>query len=40
MRLDEGETVVAVAPVFSESDDDARSDAVPTLPVDEAPEPD
>jgi DNA gyrase subunit A len=41
MRLEDGETVVAVAPVFTvaEPDDDGPASA-PTLPVDEAPEPD
>ncbi len=39
MRLEDGETVVAVAPVFTESEDTAKPAAPPTLPVDEAPEP-
>ena len=41
MRLEDGETVVAVAPVFTvaEPDDDGPASA-PTLPVNEAPEPD
>ncbi|HEY8057391.1 MAG TPA: DNA gyrase C-terminal beta-propeller domain-containing protein, partial [Acidimicrobiales bacterium] len=38
MSLEPDETVVAVAPVFTESEE---ADATPaTLPVDEAPEPD
>jgi len=37
MRLEDGETVVAVAPVFTESEDGPKV-APPTLPVDEAPE--
>ncbi len=39
MRLEDGETVVAVAPVFTESEDTAKPAAPPTLPVDESPEP-
>ena len=39
MRLEDGETVVAVAPVFTESEDTAKPAAPPTLPVDEPPEP-
>ena len=39
MRLEDGETVVAVAPVFTESEDTAKPTAPPTLPVDEPPEP-
>ncbi|MET0882412.1 MAG: DNA gyrase C-terminal beta-propeller domain-containing protein, partial [Acidimicrobiales bacterium] len=39
MRLEEGETVVAVAPVFTETED-AADTAPATLPVDEAPDPD
>ena len=38
MRLEDGETVVAVAPVFTESEDVAKV-APPTLPFDEAPDP-
>ena len=40
MSLEPDETVVAVAPVFSETEDEAKAVPAPTLPVDEAPEPD
>jgi len=40
MSLEPDETVVAVAPVFGETEDEAKAVPAPTLPVDEAPEPD
>ena len=40
MRLEEGEIVVAVAPVFTESEDTDDAVPAPTLPVDAAPAPD
>ncbi len=40
MRLETDETVVAVAPVFTETEDVPKAASPPTLPVDEAPEPD
>ena len=39
MSLEPDETVVAVAPVFSETEDEAKAVPAPTLPVDETPEP-
>ncbi len=40
MRLEEGETVVAVAPVFTEPEEPAEPASAPTLPVEEPPDPD